>query len=159
MLITGLRRRPYNQLSNWFQSEQSQTSSLAPSPAVEPLMTSWEEAAGTGPRGFTIRCSALHWGWEEVEDSQGEKPGSSHSYQANNDRKAPWLVLMMKKAAKLLRAEPGNSTTPGPPPEPKSQISAMPINTNTPIYTQKPLPQRTQDPLLSIAHTLRTSFF
>lgn len=137
VVIAGLRTRPHDQLSNRFQSEQSQTSSLAPSPAVEPRMAWWEEAAAASPRAVPIRCSALHWGWEEMEDSQGETPGFSQPCQANSDRKALWLGLVMKQAARLLRAEPGSSTTPGPPPEPKSQISAVPVNTNTPRHTHK----------------------
>lgn len=100
-------------------------------------MAWWEEAAAASPRAVPIRCSALHWGWEEMEDSQGETPGFSQPCQANSDRKAPWLGLKMKQAARLLRAEPGSSTTPGPPPQPKSRISAMPVNTNTPRNTHK----------------------
>lgn len=51
-------------------------------------MAWWEEAAAASPRAVPIRCSALHWGWEEMEDSQGETPGFSQPCQANSDRKA-----------------------------------------------------------------------
>lgn len=115
-------------------------------------MAWWEEAAAASPRAVPIRCSALHWGWEEMEDSQGETPGFSQPCQANSDRKAGPEDETSCQAAEGRTRELHNTWT--------TSSTKIPnfSNASKHKHPQKHT-QRTQDPLLSTARTLCTSLF